>query len=311
MEVLTNDDHKEIISWLAHGKGFMIFQTKEFVANVMPKYFKQTKFPSFTRKLSRWGFKRVQRGPEVGVYYHDLFNRDKPNLCRHMQSHKGAEGKMLKRDTKGLSHRLEKLDEMNCTLPQSVSRTSSIGSEKGRRHELVSRDVPQREVQPLSYGNTFNETFSAVQKRSLELKESFDRNNQISHHYDRSPIGVQAAKSPVEISTSAWLELARQNEQKNNIRSATPCYTNTDVHHAAHIGSQLFNVPKPIASNDQIRLLLLQNILLSQDRNQQTYPQSTPCSNVVNTSLRPHQNSAILIQSALQQIGLNSDLCLN
>jgi len=85
MDILSDEDHSDIISWLSHGKGFMIYKTKEFVTNVMPKYFKQTKFPSFTRKLSRWGFRRVQRGPEVGVYYHELFNRDDPHLCLHIR----------------------------------------------------------------------------------------------------------------------------------------------------------------------------------------------------------------------------------
>jgi hypothetical protein len=59
----------------------MIFQKKVFVQKVMPKYLHATKFPSFTRKLSRWGFTRVPSGPEVGVYYHDMFQRDDPLLC--------------------------------------------------------------------------------------------------------------------------------------------------------------------------------------------------------------------------------------
>jgi hypothetical protein len=51
----------------------------------MPKYFnKQTKFPSFTRKLNRWNFTRVTRGPEAGAYYHPLFQRENQQLCMQM-----------------------------------------------------------------------------------------------------------------------------------------------------------------------------------------------------------------------------------
>ncbi len=70
MTVLDNDQLSDIITWLPHGKGFIILQKKKFAAEVMPIYFKHSKFTSFTRKLNRWGFTRVPRGPEAGSYYH-------------------------------------------------------------------------------------------------------------------------------------------------------------------------------------------------------------------------------------------------
>ena len=42
------------------------------------------------------GFTRVQHGPKVGVYYHDLFLRDNPTLCLKIRSLRGKEGKMKK-----------------------------------------------------------------------------------------------------------------------------------------------------------------------------------------------------------------------
>ncbi len=50
----------------------------------MGRYFKQSKFTSFTRKLNRWGFERVARGPETGAYYHPLFQRNNLRLCLQM-----------------------------------------------------------------------------------------------------------------------------------------------------------------------------------------------------------------------------------
>eukprot|EP00957_Ditylum_brightwellii_P012030 908669-Ditylum_brightwellii.AAC.1 len=72
MEILSNEENSDIITWLDHGKGFVIIQKKRFVLEVMPKFFKQSKYTSFTRKLNRWGFTRVSRGPEMGAYYHRM-----------------------------------------------------------------------------------------------------------------------------------------------------------------------------------------------------------------------------------------------
>lgn len=84
MEILSNDEHSEIISWLPHGKGFIIYQKKKFAASILPRYFKQSKFTSFTRKLNRWGFTRITRGPETGAYYHKYFVKGNSRLCMQM-----------------------------------------------------------------------------------------------------------------------------------------------------------------------------------------------------------------------------------
>jgi hypothetical protein len=84
MEILSNEENSDIISWLPNGRGFVIHHKKRFSAELMPKYFKKSKFTSFTRKLNRWNFARVTRGPETGAYYHDYFQRDNLRLCMQM-----------------------------------------------------------------------------------------------------------------------------------------------------------------------------------------------------------------------------------
>jgi hypothetical protein len=85
MAMLNDEDHVGIISWLPHGRGFMICKKKLFEKDVMPKFFsKHSKYTSFTRKLNRWGFVRVTRGPEMGAYYNKLFHRDNSILCLQM-----------------------------------------------------------------------------------------------------------------------------------------------------------------------------------------------------------------------------------
>ena len=55
MEILSQEKFSDIITWLPHGRGFVILQKKRFANEIMPKYFnKKSKFTSFTRKLNRW-----------------------------------------------------------------------------------------------------------------------------------------------------------------------------------------------------------------------------------------------------------------
>jgi len=150
IDVLSNKEHSDIISWLSHGRGFMIYKTKQFVTTVMPKYFKQTKFPSFTRKLSRWGFKRVQRGPEVGVYYHALFKRDNPRLCLQIR----CLPKKMKRDGQELFSLFENQIGPNLTPYHSIPRNfhqNALG-----RDSLGGSDVQ-------------NEMLSEIDDKLLEL----------------------------------------------------------------------------------------------------------------------------------------------
>ena len=90
MDILSNEEDYDTISWLPHGRSFIIYKKKKFAAQALPKYFKATKFTSFTRKLNRWGFTRVTRGPEMGSYYHKLFLRDDQGLCLRMSSHSSS-----------------------------------------------------------------------------------------------------------------------------------------------------------------------------------------------------------------------------
>ena len=79
------DGYSDIVSWLPHGKSFVIRDREEFVRRVLPKYFKQTRFSSFQRQLNLYGFVRVERsGPDHKSYYHAKFLRDEPELVETM-----------------------------------------------------------------------------------------------------------------------------------------------------------------------------------------------------------------------------------
>jgi hypothetical protein len=84
LQDLEDEGQSEIASFLGHGRAFAVHDTKRFVQDVMPKYFRQSKWTSFTRQLQLWGFLRCTGGPDAGGFYHELFLKGHPGLCSYM-----------------------------------------------------------------------------------------------------------------------------------------------------------------------------------------------------------------------------------
>jgi hypothetical protein len=84
LDQVEADGLTHVVSWQAHGRAFVVHKPKEFVETVLPHYFRQTKLTSFQRQLNLYGFFRLTRGADAGGYYHELFLRGKPYLCKKM-----------------------------------------------------------------------------------------------------------------------------------------------------------------------------------------------------------------------------------
>ena len=73
--------HQIVVSWLSHGKAFLIHDRPYFTSKILPAYF-NTKFASFRQTLRNHGFVQMGgSGWDAGCYYHKLFSRDEPELC--------------------------------------------------------------------------------------------------------------------------------------------------------------------------------------------------------------------------------------
>jgi len=91
MDVLSAPESRGLIEWLPGGASFVVLEPFDLASDVLPRYFKrsQCQYESFVRKLNRWGFRRVggakHSNRDSGAYYHELFVRDRPELCKRMR----------------------------------------------------------------------------------------------------------------------------------------------------------------------------------------------------------------------------------
>mmetsp|Transcript_40922 Transcript_40922/g.87162 ORF Transcript_40922/g.87162 Transcript_40922/m.87162 type:complete len:465 (-) Transcript_40922:180-1574(-) len=92
--VLSDPLYSHVIAWMSHGRAWRIVNKELLLEEVAPLIFSQSRFESFTRQLSSWGFKRLHRvGPDFGCYYHEKFLRDLPRLTILMERMLARQGK--------------------------------------------------------------------------------------------------------------------------------------------------------------------------------------------------------------------------
>lgn len=75
----------DVISFVAGGRAFAIHKPDKFFKEIVPLYFRQSRLSSFKRQLNLYGFELINTGPARGGYFHELFVKERPELCRRMR----------------------------------------------------------------------------------------------------------------------------------------------------------------------------------------------------------------------------------
>jgi HSF-type DNA-binding len=75
----------DIVSWNERGDGFKVHDVKRFTNEIIGKYFNQSKYKSFQRQLSLYGFERCTEGQNKGLRYHEKLRKSNKTLCRQMK----------------------------------------------------------------------------------------------------------------------------------------------------------------------------------------------------------------------------------
>ncbi|KAL3930366.1 MAG: hypothetical protein SGBAC_011797 [Bacillariaceae sp.] len=85
-------EHITCIAWARDGHVFVIKDRKELVDSLLPLFFREGKFSSFTRKLYRWGFRQIcipkggNKTDRELLFGHEYFQRDNKPLLSEMRS---------------------------------------------------------------------------------------------------------------------------------------------------------------------------------------------------------------------------------
>ena len=78
----------DVIRWESNGRGFTIKDPTALENDVLPRFFRLTKYRSFLRQLQLYGFFRTISGPRQGLCYHELFRRGETDRLLEIQRSK-------------------------------------------------------------------------------------------------------------------------------------------------------------------------------------------------------------------------------
>jgi len=92
---VVSDEKFDSIFWLSCGTRFVISDREKFSKTVLNQFGGrgQAKFTSFTRRLKRWDFRRVPSGREMGAYFREGFQRDRPEAANKIKYPISVKGK--------------------------------------------------------------------------------------------------------------------------------------------------------------------------------------------------------------------------
>lgn len=81
LEYATDSKYRSAVAWNPNGRSFIVLNSDEFMKFVVPQFFKQTKFRSFTRQLNMWGFKNIS----TAGWIHENFVRGNTDALKLIQ----------------------------------------------------------------------------------------------------------------------------------------------------------------------------------------------------------------------------------
>mmetsp|Transcript_27448 Transcript_27448/g.42063 ORF Transcript_27448/g.42063 Transcript_27448/m.42063 type:complete len:367 (+) Transcript_27448:93-1193(+) len=126
-----------IVSWLPHGRSFLVHKPKEFANSVLPRFFQQKKYASFQRQLNLYGFSRITQGADRGSYYHEYFLRAKKFLCRSI----------IRMKVKGTGARMASNPDAEPNF--YVMRPLNHHLKRSLKEEPAASEVPSSSVDPI------------------------------------------------------------------------------------------------------------------------------------------------------------------
>ncbi len=157
-DIVSDASTDDIVRWLPSGKAFIIADKKRFASEILPRCFQQNcQFTSFTRKLTRWRFNRIPRGPLIGAYYHKLFVQGCRDMCYHMTCKSEATRSRtavtaIIRGSGGASGVSETSASVPSAIPKQITH-AGVGMEQ---QQLPSSPISSKSSTPSLFGGNMN-----------------------------------------------------------------------------------------------------------------------------------------------------------
>ena len=88
MKLLMDEEKKDVMKFVPDGESFAILRAHAFSAEMMKPYFNCVKFPTFVKKMEKWGFRLISNntGQKYQVIFrHTLFHRGDWKSCRQIR----------------------------------------------------------------------------------------------------------------------------------------------------------------------------------------------------------------------------------
>ena len=82
--LVSANEHHHIIGWVRDGLAFEVRNPKLMESEILPKFFRHSRFQSFVRQLNFYAFKKISRERSSWIYSHEYFRKDKPELWKWM-----------------------------------------------------------------------------------------------------------------------------------------------------------------------------------------------------------------------------------
>jgi len=175
--ILLNNDKSGSVEWFLNGRAFRILNVKVFTSKVIPKYFKQTSFRSFTRQINAYNFEKVSHKISKFSYIHEFFQKENPKLLYSIIRRKDCSGN----HSQTLHNRLTGLPQQPLPSPTSSfsSKSSSISSIDDNSPKMPNRKRKYFEEFMLSSKKSVGEDSSKVSRASgNQIMESFEDKHQ-------------------------------------------------------------------------------------------------------------------------------------
>jgi HSF-type DNA-binding len=216
--ILSRADFQDVISWMPHGRAWRVHKPKDFESRVIPLYFEHVKYSSFVRQANGWGFHRITvDSRDRNGYYHPLFLRGLPHLCKNMKRPGISKKQSLNPDFEPDLYEISK----HCPVPDKVVDDSVLLSGNGDC-------APNIRIPILTMNSSFSNTLVSKQAPSSTMTTLPDTNapllNPIVSLQKQHVVSTDSLRPLNHVGQSSGYRMHNKVSSLNHLSECQVCY---------------------------------------------------------------------------------------